>query len=84
MRGAGTIVLGWRAAHHLEAASDDIELVESEARVRGTPTAAISLARIAELAYFKPAKLPPGVPTGLEASGRYRAASPMILSPPLS
>ena len=66
------------AAHHLEAAPDDIELAESEARVRGTPMAAISLARIAELAYFKPTKLPPGVPTGLEASGRYRAASPMI------
>jgi carbon-monoxide dehydrogenase large subunit len=66
------------AAHRLEAAPDDIELAESQARVRGTPTAAISLAEIADLAYFKPAKLPSGLPVGLEASGRYRAASPMI------
>ena len=66
------------AAHQLEAAPDDIELVDSEARVRGTPSAAISLARVADLAYFKPAKLPPGLPVGLEASARYRAASPMI------
>jgi carbon-monoxide dehydrogenase large subunit len=66
------------AAHRLEAAPDDIELAESQARVRGTPTAALSLADIAELAYFKTAKLPPGVPVGLEASARYRAASPMI------
>jgi carbon-monoxide dehydrogenase large subunit len=66
------------AAHHLEAAPDDIVLAESHAHVRGTPTAALSLADIAELAYFKPSKLPDGVPTGLEASARYRAASPMI------
>jgi carbon-monoxide dehydrogenase large subunit len=66
------------AAHRLEAAPDDIELAESQARVRGTPTAALSLADIAELAYFKTGKLPPGVPVGLEASARYRAASPMI------
>jgi carbon-monoxide dehydrogenase large subunit len=66
------------AAHRLEAAPDDIVLAESHARVRGTPTAAVSLAEIAEVAYFKPNKLPAGVPPGLEASGRYRAASPMI------
>jgi carbon-monoxide dehydrogenase large subunit len=66
------------AAHRLEAAPDDIELAESQARVRGTPSAAIPLAAIAELAYFKPTKLPAGVPVGLEASARYRAASPMI------
>ena len=66
------------AAHRLEAAPDDIVLAESHARVRGTPTATVSLAEIAEIAYFKPSKLPAGVPAGFEASGRYRAASPMI------
>ena len=66
------------AAHRLEAAPEDILLSESYARVRGTPTVALSLAEIAEVAYFKPMKLPAGLPTGLEASGRYRAASPMI------
>ena len=35
-------------------------------------------AKIADIAYFKPAKLPEGVPAGLEASGRYHARSPMI------
>ncbi len=66
------------AAHRLEASPDDIVLAESHARVRGTPSAAISLAEIAEIAYFKPSKLPVGLPLGLEASGRYRATSPMI------
>jgi carbon-monoxide dehydrogenase large subunit len=66
------------AAHQLEASPDDIELGESLARVRGTPTAAVSLARIADIAYFKPHKLPPGIDVGLEASARYRAESPTI------
>jgi carbon-monoxide dehydrogenase large subunit len=66
------------AAHHLEAAPDDIELAESHARVRGTPTAAVSLAEVADIAYFKPSNMPDGVPAGLEASARYRAGSPMI------
>jgi carbon-monoxide dehydrogenase large subunit len=38
----------------------------------------VSLAEIADLAYFKPGALPEGVPVGLEASARYRARSPMI------
>jgi carbon-monoxide dehydrogenase large subunit len=59
------------AAHKLEAAPDDIELADSRAYVRGTPTRAVSLAEIATAAYFEP--LPPGVPAGLEVSGRYTA-----------
>ena len=39
--------------------------------MRGTPTARISVAEIATLAYFSPASLPPDVPPGLEASGRF-------------
>jgi aerobic carbon-monoxide dehydrogenase large subunit len=66
------------AAHRLEASPDDIELAGSHARVRGTPSAAVSLAEIAEIAYFKPHKRPPEVPAGLEASARYQARSPMI------
>jgi carbon-monoxide dehydrogenase large subunit len=66
------------AAHRLEASPDDIELVESHARVRGTPTAAVSLADIADIAYFKAHRMPPGVSSGLEASGRYQARNPMI------
>jgi carbon-monoxide dehydrogenase large subunit len=66
------------AAHRLEAAADDIELVESRAHVRGTPTIGISFAEIAELAYFQPQALPPGTPPGLEASARYAASNASI------
>jgi carbon-monoxide dehydrogenase large subunit len=66
------------AAHRLEAAPEDIELHQSRAQVRGTPTHGITLAEIAQLAYFQPASLPDGVPAGLEASGRYKAAAPVI------
>lgn len=66
------------AAHRLEAAVDDIELAQSRAFVRGTPSIGLSLAEIADLAYFRPQSLPPGVPAGLEASARYTATSMSI------
>jgi carbon-monoxide dehydrogenase large subunit len=66
------------AAHKLEAAADDIELADGVAGVRGVPEAGISVAEIASIAYFQPDALPPGVPPGLEASGRYQAQAPMI------
>jgi carbon-monoxide dehydrogenase large subunit len=66
------------AAHRLEASPDDIELAGSRAFVRGTPAAAVSLAEIADLAYFRTHKLPPDVPAGLEASARYRTRTPNI------
>jgi carbon-monoxide dehydrogenase large subunit len=66
------------AAHRLEAAVDDIELAESRATVRGTPTVGVSFAEIAALAYFNPQRLPPGVPAGLEASARYTSTTGSI------
>jgi carbon-monoxide dehydrogenase large subunit len=66
------------AGHRLEASPEDIVLAQSRAHVRGTPSTAVSLAEIADFAYFKPGSLPPGVPPGLEASARYRARHPMI------
>jgi carbon-monoxide dehydrogenase large subunit len=66
------------AAHKLEAAVDDIELAESRASVRGTPSISLSLAELANLAYFEPAALPPGVPAGLEASARYTADTGIV------
>ena len=66
------------AAHKLEAAVEDIELADSRASVRGTPSIGISLREIATLAYFEPFSLPPGVPAGLEASARYTAEAPII------
>ena len=61
------------AAHQLEAAVEDIELVGSRAIVRGTPSVGLSLAEIAGAAYFEAGTLPEGVPAGLEASARYTA-----------
>jgi carbon-monoxide dehydrogenase large subunit len=65
------------AAHRLEAAPEDIELGGGRASVRGTPSAGMSYPEIAALAYFQPDALPPGVPAGLEASGRYINQRPM-------
>jgi carbon-monoxide dehydrogenase large subunit len=65
------------AAHRLEAAPEDIELDGGRASVRGTPAAGMSYREIAALAYFQPDALPPGVPAGLEASGRYFNQRPM-------
>jgi carbon-monoxide dehydrogenase large subunit len=66
------------AAHTLEAAVEDIELDESRAHVRGTPSIGITFAELAATAYFEPHKLPPDTPPGLEATARYNAAAPSI------
>lgn len=66
------------AAHKLEAAVDDIELADSRAFVRGVPAIGISLSELAATAYFEPSSLPPGIPSGLEASARYTADTPII------
>lgn len=66
------------AAELLEAAPEDIEVAQSRASVRGTPSKSVTLREIADLAYFRPQSLPSGVPAGLEASGRYAAQAPMI------
>jgi carbon-monoxide dehydrogenase large subunit len=66
------------AAQRLEASPDDVVLEASRAFVRGTPSVAVTLADIADIAYFKPGELPEGVPVGLEASARYQARSPII------
>lgn len=61
------------AAHKLEASEADIELAQSRAAVKGDPEAGVSFAELAEIAYFQPYALPPGMPPGLEASARYAA-----------
>ena len=66
------------AAHRLEAATADIELVDSRAFVRGTPAIGLSFAELAALAYFEPHALPPDIPVGLEASARYVTANASI------
>ncbi|MWA02511.1 molybdopterin-dependent oxidoreductase [Actinomadura sp. LD22] len=66
------------AAHRLEADPGDIELEHGRAGVRGVPESGVTLAEIANAAYFQPETLPPGVPAGLEASGRYRPEHPLV------
>jgi len=66
------------AAQKLEAAIEDIELGGSRASVRGTPTAGLSFAEVASVAYFEPSTLPPDVPPGLEATARYAAGTGSI------
>ena len=66
------------AAQRLEAAPEDIELVDSQARVRGSVASGLSFAEIAQIAYFQPEELPPDLPVGLEASSRFKAATRTI------
>jgi aerobic carbon-monoxide dehydrogenase large subunit len=66
------------ASNKLEVAPEDLELANSRATVRGSPTVGLSLAEIASIAYFGHATLPPEIAPGLEASGRYRTQAPSI------
>jgi carbon-monoxide dehydrogenase large subunit len=65
------------AAHKLEAATEDIELADSRAHVRGTPAVGVTFAELATTAYFG-AALPPDVPPGLEATARYASVAQSI------
>jgi aerobic carbon-monoxide dehydrogenase large subunit len=66
------------AAHRLEAAVEDLELGGGRVCVRGAPSIGITYSEIARVAYFSPHELPPDTPAGLEASGRYAAATPQL------
>jgi carbon-monoxide dehydrogenase large subunit len=68
------------AAHKLEAAPEDIELVGGRASVRGTPAVGLALGELAAAAYFEPHTLPPGTPAGLEASARYTASGSIFVN----
>ena len=61
------------AAHRLEAAPDDIEVIDSVAAVIGTPARSLSLRDLARDAYFNLDKLPPDMEPGLEIVSRYKA-----------
>jgi aerobic carbon-monoxide dehydrogenase large subunit len=61
------------AAHLLEASPDDIVVEGGNASVRGSASPSVTMAEIANLAYFGNSQLPADIPMGLEASARYRA-----------
>ncbi|HZO40220.1 MAG TPA: xanthine dehydrogenase family protein molybdopterin-binding subunit [Methylomirabilota bacterium] len=56
------------AAHLLEAPLEDLELVDGAVRVRGAPTSGMTVAQLAQKAYFAPTDLPQGLEPGLEAT----------------
>ncbi|WP_444543682.1 xanthine dehydrogenase family protein molybdopterin-binding subunit [Nocardia transvalensis] len=60
------------AAHRLNTTPEEIEFSGSRATVRGVPDSALTLAEIADIAYFQSDSLPPGIQPGLESSGRYK------------
>ncbi|MFI8075837.1 xanthine dehydrogenase family protein molybdopterin-binding subunit [Streptomyces sp. NPDC086033] len=65
------------AAHRLQVPPADVEFERGQAAAKGTD-GSLSLAEIADIAYYQVHALPPGVPAGLEASGRYHTPHLMI------
>jgi carbon-monoxide dehydrogenase large subunit len=61
------------AAHLMEAAPDDLEVVAGAVSVKGTPSRAIAFTEIAHVAHLETARLPEGMAPGLEASGTFKA-----------
>ncbi len=61
------------AAHMLEAAPEDLEIVDGSVRVAGAPDLAVPLAEIAEAASGVPGySLPEGIEAGLEANVNFK------------
>jgi carbon-monoxide dehydrogenase large subunit len=56
------------AAHLLEANEADLEIVDAQVQVHGTPTRAVTVADVARAAWFAPSSLPEGLRQGLEAT----------------
>ncbi|MDE0235745.1 MAG: xanthine dehydrogenase family protein molybdopterin-binding subunit [bacterium] len=60
------------AAERLEANPADLEIVDGNISVRGTPDRSIPLAAIAQQAWFAPSSLPEGMDQGIEVTVEYR------------
>jgi carbon-monoxide dehydrogenase large subunit len=56
------------AGQMLEANEGDLEIVDGDIRVKGTPSKAVTLADVARAAWFAPSSLPDGLRQGLEAT----------------
>jgi carbon-monoxide dehydrogenase large subunit len=63
------------AAHRLEAAPEDLEIVDSRIQVAGTSSRGMAIESVAWRAYSHPEGLPPGQPPGLEGHSRYKPSS---------
>jgi aerobic carbon-monoxide dehydrogenase large subunit len=61
------------AAHLMEAAPGDLEIVDAQIAVRGTPTRSIAWSEVAHIAHLETARLPEGMEAGLEATATFKA-----------
>jgi carbon-monoxide dehydrogenase large subunit len=61
------------AAHLMEAAPGDLEIVDGEIAVRGTPSRSVAFREVARIAHLETARLPEGMPVGLEANATFKA-----------
>ncbi len=59
------------ASHLMEAAPEDLDVVDGVVSVRGTPARAMPLAQVAATAYHQWERLPQGLGPGLESVARY-------------
>ncbi len=56
----------------LEAAEEDLDIVDGNVHVRGVPTRGVPLAQVATVAYLTPGALPAGMAPGIEAVFDFR------------
>jgi carbon-monoxide dehydrogenase large subunit len=56
----------------LEAAEEDLEIIDGNVHVRGVPSRGLGLDQVATVAYLTPGKLPAGMPPGIEATFDFR------------
>ncbi len=61
------------AAHVMEAAPGDLEIVDGAIAVRGTPSRSVAFREVARIAHLETARLPEGMTVGLEASATFKA-----------
>jgi carbon-monoxide dehydrogenase large subunit len=59
------------AAWTLEASAEDLELIDGRAQMRGDPASSVTVAELAATAYYKSARLPPGMEPALEEAAHF-------------
>jgi carbon-monoxide dehydrogenase large subunit len=67
------------AAHVLNATAETVEIIDGAVRIQGVTEMSMTVKELAEIAYFTPERLPPGMESGLQASYRYRPP-PIVFS----